>query len=147
MTSFVLLRKPHQAVYLDGKLKEDFDSDCLVFSVLEFEVFREPASVPNSLLPALVVVEPLVEACRDFVRDLREAATEPRSEQAISFSSASILASSIHNFASISAFSACASAHALASRTSANSKDAFNSARLLASSICRISQDLLVVAV
>ena len=38
-------------------------------------------------------------------------------------------------------------ATALASRASANSKDAFNSARLLASSICRISQDLLVLAV
>ena len=64
------------------EIKEDFNSVCLVFSVLEFEVFRKPTLVPNSLLPALVVVKPLVEACRGFVRDLREAATEPRSEQA-----------------------------------------------------------------
>ena len=91
--------------------------------------------MPNSRLPALVVVEPLFEACIDFVRDLRDAATEPHSEQAISFSSAAILASSKRNFASISAFSAlacafaasaCVFARALASRASANSKDAFN---------------------
>ena len=87
----------------------------------------------------------LVQACRDFIRNLQEAATEPRSEQAISFSSASILASSICNFASFSAVLALA--RALASQASANSKNAFNSERLLASSICRISQDLLVVAV
>ena len=126
-------------------MKEDFDSACLVFSALEFEVFRKPASVPNSLLPVLVVVELLIEACRDFVRDLREAATEPRSEQAISFSSASILTFSIRNFASISVFSALA--RALASRASANSKNAINAAHLLASSICRISQDLVVATV
>ena len=104
---------------LTWEIKEDFYSACLVFSVLEFEVFRKPTSVPNSLLPAVVVVKLLVEACRDFVRDLREVPTEQFSEQAIRFSSASVLAPSIRNFASISAFSALA--RALASRASANS--------------------------
>ena len=79
---------------------------------------------------------PLLEArvLRDLLDFLEVATDEPRSEQASSFCSISIFASSKRNLARVSnfsalAFSASALARALASRASAKSTAAFISAR------------------